>query len=91
MGTKATTRGKRFELRKARRLEAIQEGAILAADTLAVDTPAADIPAAVIRGDPGAAVVAGAKAEAQEIAAGTSKTIRKSSRSFVLAHRSSSI
>jgi len=88
MGTKATTRGKKFELRKARRLEAIREGAILEADTLAVDTPAADI-----RGDPGAAVVtqAGAKVEAQEMVAGTLKTIRKSSRSFVLAHRSSSI
>jgi len=89
MGIKATTRGKRFEPRKARRLEAIREGATLEA----VDTPAADIPAADIRGDPGAAVVtqAGAKVEAQEMVAGTLKTIRKSSRSFVLAHRSSSI
>lgn len=86
MGTKATTRGKRFGLRKVGTSEVIREGAILAEDTPVADTQVVDI-----RGDLGAVAVAvvtraGAKAEAQEIAAGTLKTIRKFSRSFVLPH-----
>jgi hypothetical protein len=89
MPTRATTRGKRFGLRKVGTLAVIREAAILAEDTPAADILAADTQVVDIRGDPGAAVVTqGDKAEAQEIAAGTLKTIPKSSRSFILPHRS---
>jgi hypothetical protein len=88
MATKAMTRGKKFGLRKVGTLVVIREVAILAEDTPAADILAADTQVVDIRGDPGAvaAVVtqAGVKAEAQE----TLKTIPKSSRSFILAHRS---